>query len=122
VAIAQRAGDTRRRTEKRLRPAPAVELVEQSKIYPLGKKDSAEPMKFPDASGVLANMLPASDGTAFKQLKLLVDSEDANLADPDWLGMLASIGIVKGQPFNPDEHTSDILDRAVFAVGYNRVG
>src|SRR5215510_1465181 len=37
---------------------PAVELVEQSKIYPLGKKDSAKAMKFPDASGVRANMLP----------------------------------------------------------------
>ena len=91
---------------------PAVELVEQSRIYPLGKKDSAEPMKFPDASGVPANMLPVSDGTAFDQLKLLVDSEGANLADADWLGMLASIGIVKGQPFNPDEHKRGILDRA----------
>jgi hypothetical protein len=91
---------------------PAVELVEQSRIYPLGKKDSAEPMKFPDASGVPANMLPVSDGTAFGQLKLLVDSEGANLADADWLGMLASIGIVKGQPFSPDEHQREILDRS----------
>ena len=40
---------------------PAVELVEQSKVYPLGKKGTAEPMKFPDASGVPANMLPATD-------------------------------------------------------------
>ena len=91
---------------------PAVELVEQSKIYPLGKKDSAKPMEFPDASGVPANMLPVSDGSAFDQLKLLVDSEGANLADPDWFGMLAAIGIVKGQPFNPDPHTREILDRA----------
>jgi hypothetical protein len=91
---------------------PSVELVEQSKIYPLGKKDSAEPMKFPDASGVPENMLPVSDGGAFDQLKSLVDSEGANLADPDWLGMLASIGIVKGQPFNPDDHVREILDRA----------
>ena len=69
-------------------------------------------MKFPDASGVPANMLPISDGSAFDQLKPLVDSEGANLADPDWLGMLAAIGIVKGQPFNPDPQTREILDRA----------
>jgi hypothetical protein len=69
-------------------------------------------MRFPDASGVPANMLPISDGSAFAQLKLLVDSEGANLADPDWLGMLAAIGIVKGQPFNRDAHTREILDRA----------
>jgi hypothetical protein len=37
-------------------------------------------MKFPDASGVPANMLPLSDSSAFDQLKLLVDSEGANLA------------------------------------------
>ena len=91
---------------------PAVELVEQSKIYPLGKKNSAKPMKFPDASGVPVNMLPTSDGSAFDQLKMLVDSEGTNLADSDWLGMLAAIGIVKGQPFAPDAHTRTILDQA----------
>jgi O-6-methylguanine DNA methyltransferase len=69
-------------------------------------------MAFPDASGVPVNMLPISDGSAFDQLKLLVDREDDNLAGPDWLGMLAAIGIVKGQPFTPDAHTREILDRA----------
>src|SRR5262249_8009633 len=91
---------------------PAVALVEQSKIYPLGKRDVATPMKFPDASGVPANMLPVSDGSAFDQLKRMVDSEGSNLAGYDSLGMLASIGIIKGQPFNPDAHTREILDRA----------
>ena len=81
--------------------------MEQSKIYPLNGKASAKPMKFPDASGVPANMLPISDGSAFDQLKRLVDSEGANLAESDSLGMLAAIGIVKGQPFNPDAHTRD---------------
>jgi hypothetical protein len=56
-------------------------------------------------------MLPISDSTAFDQLKLLVDSEGADLAESDWLGMLAAIGIVKGEPFNPDAHTREILDR-----------
>jgi hypothetical protein len=92
--------------------APTVELIEQSKIYPLGKKDSAKPMEFPDASGVPANMLPVSDDGVFDQLKRLVDSEGAHLASSDGLGMLASIGIIKGQPFNPDASTRAILDRA----------
>ena len=91
---------------------PAVALVEQSKIYPLNGKATAKPMKFPDASGVPANMLPVSDGSVFDDLKRLVDSEGANLADPDGLGMLAAIGIVKGQPFKPDAKTRTILDRA----------
>jgi hypothetical protein len=91
---------------------PAVDLVEQAKVYPLKGEAGAKAMKFPDASGVPVKMLPISDGTAFDQIKLLVDSESANLADPDGLGMLAAIGIVKGQPFKPDAHTRAILDRA----------
>src|SRR6188474_3839613 len=57
---------------------PAVSLIEQGKIYPLNGEASAKPMKFPDASGVPVNMLPVSDGTAFDQLKQLVDAEGAN--------------------------------------------
>jgi hypothetical protein len=91
---------------------PAVKLVEQSRICPLGKRDSALPMKFPDASGVPANMLPVSNGRAFDQLKSLVDSEGENLADSDALGTLAAIGIVRNKPFKRDAHTREILDRA----------
>lgn len=91
---------------------PAVELIEQAKIYPLNGKAKAKPMVFPDASGVPVNMLPVADGRAFGQLKELVDSEGTNFAESDSLGMLASIGIIKGQPFAPDERTLEILDRA----------
>ncbi|MBR1162646.1 DUF1254 domain-containing protein [Bradyrhizobium elkanii] len=91
---------------------PAVKVMEATKIYPLGGEASARSMQFPDASGVSANMLPPGDGGAFDQLKQLVDSEVPSLASADGLGMLASIGIVKGQPFDPDANTRAILDRA----------
>lgn len=91
---------------------PAAELIEQAKIYPLNGKATAKPMVFPDASGVPVNMLPVADGRAFEQLKELVDSEGTNLAESDSMGMLASIGIIKGQPFALDARTREILDRA----------
>lgn len=91
---------------------PAVDVMEATKIYPLGKQASAKPMQFPDASGVPADMLPVSDANAFDQIKYLVDSEGPYIADPDWRGMLAAIGIVQGQPFNPDAATRALLDRA----------
>jgi hypothetical protein len=97
--------------------APAVAHLEKTKIYPLNGESTAKPMKFPDASGVPANMLPISDGSAFDQLKQLADREGDNLAGPDWLGMLAAIGIVKGQAFSPDAQTREILDRAA-KTGY----
>jgi hypothetical protein len=85
---------------------PAVALVEQSsKVYPWNGKDSAKPMKYPDASGVPANMLPVSDGKVFDQLKELVESEGTNLAEPDSLGMLAAIGIVKRASSSIPMHT-----------------
>src|SRR4029450_4616656 len=95
---------------KNLTPADAH--LEKTRIYPLKGETGAKGMKFPDASGIPVNMLPMSDGSAFEQLKRLVDSEGNNLAGPDWLGMLAAIGIVKGQPFTPDANTRTILDRA----------
>jgi hypothetical protein len=91
---------------------PTVDVMEATKIYPLGGQASARSMQFPDASGVPANMIPVSDAGAFVQLKALVDSEGPQLADPDWRGMLAAIGIVQGQPFNPDAAVRAILDCA----------
>ena len=89
----------------------AVGLMEAVKIYPLGRK-AAKAMQYPDASGVPVNMLPQSDVTAFEQLQRWVDSEVNTVADPDWRGVLAAIGIVKGKPFKPDASTRAILDAA----------
>lgn len=96
---------------------PAVSLIEQSKIYPLGGQTAAKPMTFPDASGVPVNMLPINDDSAFDKLKQLTDSETERLADSDSLGVLASLGIIKGQPFTPDGRARTMLDRAA-KTGY----
>jgi len=91
---------------------PAVDVLEKTRIYPLNGKITAKKMAFPNASGVPANMLPASDIHAFEHLKQLMDSEHDGLADPDWMGMLASLGVEKGKRFNPNAHTRNILDQA----------
>lgn len=95
---------------------PASDLLKQSVLYPLGKKDSAAKMVFVDASGKPHNMLPRTDIAAFEQLKYLLDTEGEHLADPDWLGMLAGIGIVKGKPFAPDERTRKLLSEAALTA------
>lgn len=78
--------------------SPAVDLLKQSVIYPLGQKDSAKAMEFPDASGRDLNMLPRSDASAFAQLKQIVDDEGANLAGPTGWGCLqASVLPVTGR-------------------------
>ena len=92
--------------------SPAVKTLEGVRVYPLGKEEEAKVMSYPDASGVPVNQLPARDASAFDQLKQLVDSEPASLANSDWMGMLAAIGIEKGKPFKPDAKTRRILDAA----------
>ena len=95
---------------------PTAKHLELTKIYPLNGEANAKPMQFPDAS-VAVDMLPLTDASAFEQLKLLLDNEGENVISPDMRGMLASIGIVKGQPFNPDSQTRAILERAA-KTGY----
>lgn len=98
--------------------APAVGLIEQSKIYPLDlPQGERQAMVFPNASGVPANMLPRSTAEAFDQLKWLVDKEGEALAGPDGLGILANVGLVAGRPFDPDAETRAILDAAA-TTGY----
>ena len=92
--------------------APAVDVIKQSRIYPFGQEASARPMSFPDASGKSLSMLPRNGVAAFEQLKQLLDIEGANLADPDWLGMLEGIGIATDRAFNLDDKTRAILDAA----------
>jgi hypothetical protein len=89
---------------------PPNKLIEQTRMYPLGKEGEAKPMQFPDASGVPVNMDFPFDGSFFDMLSRFINSEAVDPADLDWRGMLAGIGIVKGQPFNPDAHDRAILD------------
>jgi len=96
--------------------AEPVELIERTRIYPFGKEGSAKPMQFPDASNVPVNMLFPSDGSYFQMLSRFIDSEAVEPTNLDWRGMLAGIGIVKGQPFKPDERTRAILDNAAKAA------
>ncbi len=91
---------------------PGIQTLEGTRVYPLGKEGQARAMVYPDAFGVPSNMLPANDARAFDQIKQLVDSETPALADPDWMGMLAALGIEKGRPFAPDARTRKILDAA----------
>jgi hypothetical protein len=93
--------------------------MEQAKVYPLNLPVAKrKPMKFPNASGVPANMLPRSDASAFEQLKWLVDHEGESLASGDGLGLLANAGIIAGRPFKPDAGTRAMLDAAA-KTAYN---
>jgi hypothetical protein len=95
-------------------PAPAVALAEQTRVYPLwaAEKD-VQPMTFPNASGTRVNMMYPVDHVFWSKLKEFVDYEPVAAIDPELRGVLASIGIVKGQPFKPGAKEQELLKKAV---------
>lgn len=95
-------------------PKPAVALAEQTRIYPLWTPEKdVKAMQFPDGSGKRVNMMYPVDNTYWTKLKTLVDYEPVSAIDPELRGVLASIGIVKGTPFNPTPKQQALLQKAV---------
>jgi hypothetical protein len=89
---------------------PGVESVKRHlKIYHLSEAANPPAMKFVNASGVPANFVAPGDYTFWEMLNKVIQEEPAEGSDPTTLGLIASIGIVKGKPFNPDERMKKIL-------------
>ena len=75
-----------------------------------------EPVKFTEGSGKVMNTVPPNDFSYFEMLNDLVQKEPVGALDPEIMGSLAAIGIVKGKPFNPDARMKKILTDAA-AIG-----
>jgi hypothetical protein len=92
----------------------AVATAEQTRIYPLGVVErERQTMQFPNASSVAVNMLYPTDFGYWEKLKSFIDYEPVEALTLEVRGILASIGIVKDVPFDPDSATKDALTRAV---------
>jgi hypothetical protein len=95
-------------------PKPAVALAEQTRVYPLwALEKDVKPMQFPNGSGKRVNMMYPIDNSYWTKLKDFVDYEPVSAIDPELRGVLASIGIIKGQPFNPSAKQQELLKKAV---------
>jgi hypothetical protein len=66
-------------------------------------------IKFANASGVPANFVTPGDYSFWALLNQVIQEEPPTGSDPTTLRLFASIGIVKGKPFNPDERMKRIL-------------
>ena len=98
-------------------PAPAVTLAEQTRVYPLwAMEKDVKPMQFPNGSGKQINMMYPTDSTYWTKLKEFVDYEPISSIDPELRGVLASIGIIKGEPFAPTEKQKELLQKAVLTA------
>jgi hypothetical protein len=114
-------------------PKPAVESIKQStKIYPyeaggvgtpiaeflsgkakLGKIMEPPAAVFHEGSGKVMNTVPPNDFSFYEMLNEIVQREPATSLDPEQMGSVAAIGIIKGKPFAPDARMKKILTEAL---------
>ena len=71
------------------------------------------PMVFHDVSGKVMNTIPPNDFSYYEMLNEVVQQEPATALDPELMGSLAAIGIIKGKPFAPDDRMKKILTEAL---------
>ncbi|MBM3092842.1 hypothetical protein GFB56_18830 [Ensifer sp. T173] len=64
------------------------------------------------------NTIPPNDFSYFEMINDLVQKEPAEALDPEIMGSLAALGIIKGKPFEPDAQRRSY--RSVALVGLSR--
>ena len=94
-------------------PKPGVDNIKQRlRIYPLAQASNPPATNFVNVSGKSFNTIHAMDFTYFEEVNEVVQEEPSTAIDPETLGLLASIGIIKGKPFAPDARMKAILTEA----------
>jgi hypothetical protein len=114
-------------------PKPAADDIRRfTKIYPyeaggvgtpiaeflagktqLGRITPPPPTVFHEGSGKAMNTIPPNDLSYYELLNEVVQQEPATSLDPELMGPLAAIGIIKGKPFALDARMKKILTEAV---------
>lgn len=98
-------------------PKPAVEQTKKLfKIYPLSQREDPPAMTFVNASGKFDCTIHRMDYEYWEEVNATIQSEPIEGLDPDTRGLLACLGIRKGQEFAPDDRLEKILTDAA-AIG-----
>ncbi len=90
----------------------AAEYSKQVKAYPLSQADNPPAGQNIDMSGKHLPTLPFYDLSFFERIADLLEEEPLLERDKVMAGMLASIGIEKGKPFDPKGKLREALQQA----------
>lgn len=94
----------------------ALQAFDGVKIYPLAKAGKPVTFQFVDMTNktLPSHLLAWEDNLNYwKQLKAVLDSDTTPTQFRAMYGMLQSLGIEKGKPFNPDTRMISILEMAI---------
>jgi hypothetical protein len=114
-------------------PKPVAEAIRKfTKVYPyeaggvgtpiaeflsgkakLGKVTPPPPTVFHEGTGKVMNTIPPNDFSFYEMLNEVVQQQPAGSLDPELMGPIAAIGIIKGKPFAPDARMKKILTEAL---------
>jgi hypothetical protein len=86
------------------------------RIYPLAWPQDRDRIRFINISGKFHNTIHANNIDFYREIRHVIKEEPASAFSPEILGLMAAIGIEKGQRFEPDERMLKTLTEAV-AVG-----
>ncbi|MFT5325851.1 MAG: hypothetical protein ACI8P0_003724, partial [Planctomycetaceae bacterium] len=86
------------------------------RMYPLAQAANPPKQRFVNLSGKQMNTVHANDFHFYEELNAVIQYEPADSFPPELVGLFASIGIKKGEPFEPDARMKTILTEAV-AIG-----
>ncbi len=90
----------------------AVALARQTRSYPLSAAANPPATRVIDGWDKAWHSLPVYDHSWFEKLATFVDDEPVRPRDKVMVGMLGSLGIIKGKPFAPDAGMVAALDAA----------
>jgi hypothetical protein len=96
--------------------AGAKNIKDNLKVYPLSKAANPEPTEFVSGSDKYFNTVHSNDASFYHHVDEIIQYEPIDAIDVETRGLLASIGIVKGQKFAPDARMQKILADGV-AIG-----
>jgi len=96
----------------------AYEYARTLKMYYLSELPNPEPTRFIDPIDKRYSTLPLYDERWFEEVYEIVTVENVLPRDKIMMGMLTTLGIQKGKPYNPDETTRKAMRQAVVDAYY----
>lgn len=98
--------------------ADAYAYSKTLKLYPLSEAANPPPTKFVDGRPYPLLTLPYYDIRALKDIYDIVSVEPVQPRDKVMMGMLATIGIEPGKPFNPPEKYKAAMEKGIVDAYY----
>jgi len=93
--------------------ADAYDYTRTLKMYPLSEAADPKTQRFIDGRPFRVHTLPFYDIRALQDIKDITDVEPVQPQDKVMVGMLASLGIERGKPFNPQGKIKAAMERGV---------